>query len=178
MPLPRPAAAQASAQRSEPGRRGSGSVGIAACLGCSSQGLTTVSTDQEGKPRGKTEVWVRSRGAEKQRPAGWWRGRPVFPGRAQGRGAGWRWEREALEGALQCCQASARLGLRCQPPADLGQVEVTMLDAGRELLWLRRKLEGLSYLTAGKRSSRLRVAPESPSRRSAATACLLPRSLT
>ena len=73
---------------------------------------------------------------------------------------------------------AARLGLRCQPPADLGQVEVTMLDAGRELLWLWRKLEGLSYLTAGKRSSRLRVAPESSCSCSVAAACLLPRSLT
>lgn len=73
---------------------------------------------------------------------------------------------------------AARLGLRCQPPADLGQVEVIMLDAGRELLWLRRKLEGLSYMTAGKRSSRLRVAPESPCSCSVAAACLLPRLLT
>ena len=44
---------------------------------------------------------------------------------------------------------AARLGLRCQPPADLGQVEVIMLDAGRELLWLRRKLEGRQIRVAG-----------------------------
>ena len=73
---------------------------------------------------------------------------------------------------------AARLGLTCQPPADLGQVKVIMLDAGRELLWLRRKLEGLSYMTAGKRSSRLRVAPESLCSCSVAAACLLPRLLT
>lgn len=48
-----------------------------------------------------------------------------------------------------------------------------MLDAGRELLWLWRKLEALSYLTARKESSRLRVAPESPCSCSVAVACLL-----
>lgn len=73
--------------------------------------------------------------------------REAAQGRGAGGGAGWRWERDAL--------SSAMLPGLCRPGLGRGY----HADAGRELLWLWRKLEGLSYLTARKRSSRLRVAP-------------------
>lgn len=92
---------------------------------------------------------------------------------------GWEGMAEAgvLERAQRPCSSSPGLCLRWQLPADVGPEEVKMLDAGRELLCCRGKLEGVSCLSAGEGSSRLRLASKTACRHSVPVAFLLPRSL-